>query len=33
MGDTGSLSLGGTIAVLALVLRKELLIPFYVESS
>ena len=27
MGDTGSLSLGGTIAVLALVLRKELLIP------
>ena len=28
MGDTGSLSLGGVIAVLALVLRKELLIPF-----
>ncbi|WP_422008756.1 phospho-N-acetylmuramoyl-pentapeptide-transferase [Roseivirga pacifica] len=27
MGDTGSLSLGGVIAVLALVLRKELLIP------
>ena len=27
MGDTGSLSLGGTIAVLALVIRKELLIP------
>ncbi len=27
MGDTGSLSLGGTIAVLALALRKELLIP------
>lgn len=27
MGDTGSLSLGGAIAVLALVLRKELLIP------
>ncbi len=27
MGDTGSLALGGTIAVLALVLRKELLIP------
>ena len=27
MGDTGSLSLGGIIAVLALVLRKELLIP------
>lgn len=28
MGDTGSLSLGGVIAVLAIVLRKELLIPF-----
>jgi len=27
MGDTGSLSLGGIIAVLALVLRKEFLIP------
>lgn len=27
MGDTGSLMLGGTIAVLAIVLRKELLIP------
>ena len=27
MGDTGSLSLGGIIAVLAIVLRKELLIP------
>lgn len=27
MGDTGSLSLGGVIAVLAFVLRKELLIP------
>jgi len=27
MGDTGSLSLGGVIAVLALILRKELLIP------
>lgn len=27
MGDTGSLSLGGVIAVMALVLRKELLIP------
>ncbi|MEM9258547.1 MAG: phospho-N-acetylmuramoyl-pentapeptide-transferase, partial [Bacteroidota bacterium] len=26
-GDTGSLSLGGVIAVLAIVLRKELLIP------
>ena len=37
MGDTGSLSIGGIIAVLALVLRKELLIPvlcgiFLVES-
>lgn len=27
MGDTGSLSIGGIIAVLALVIRKELLIP------
>jgi phospho-N-acetylmuramoyl-pentapeptide-transferase len=27
MGDTGSLAIGGIIAVLALVLRKELLIP------
>jgi len=27
MGDTGSLMLGGVIAVLALILRKELLIP------
>lgn len=27
MGDTGSLSIGGVIAVLALVVRKELLIP------
>lgn len=27
MGDTGSLSLGGTIAVLALCVRKELLLP------
>ncbi|MBK9270171.1 MAG: phospho-N-acetylmuramoyl-pentapeptide-transferase [Saprospiraceae bacterium] len=27
MGDTGSLTLGGIIAVLAIVLRKELLIP------
>lgn len=27
MGDTGSLSIGGVIAVLALALRKELLIP------
>ena len=36
MGDTGSLSLGGIIAVLALVIRKELLIPvlcgvFFIE--
>jgi phospho-N-acetylmuramoyl-pentapeptide-transferase len=27
MGDTGSLTLGGLIAALAIVLRKELLIP------
>ena len=27
MGDTGSLAIGGIIAVLALLLRKELLIP------
>ena len=27
MGDTGSLAIGGIIAVLALVIRKELLIP------
>ncbi len=27
MGDTGSLSLGGAIAVLALIVRKELLLP------
>jgi len=38
MGDTGSLSLGGVIAVLAIVLRKELLIPlmcgiFVVENA
>jgi len=37
MGDTGSLSLGGIIAVLALAIRKELLIPilcgiFMIES-
>ncbi len=37
MGDTGSLTLGGIIAVLAIVIRKELLIPilcgiFFVES-
>jgi phospho-N-acetylmuramoyl-pentapeptide-transferase len=37
MGDTGSLSLGGIIAVFAIVIRKELLIPilcgiFLVES-
>lgn len=29
MGDTGSLSLGGIIAVLAFVIRKELLIPLF----
>jgi phospho-N-acetylmuramoyl-pentapeptide-transferase len=37
MGDTGSLTLGGVIAVLALAVRKELLIPilcgiFFIES-
>ena len=37
MGDTGSLTLGGIIAVFAIVIRKELLIPilcgiFFVES-
>lgn len=37
MGDTGSLTLGGIIAVLALAVRKEILIPilcgiFFVES-
>jgi phospho-N-acetylmuramoyl-pentapeptide-transferase len=37
MGDTGSLSLGGIIAVFAIMIRKELLIPimcgiFFVES-
>ena len=37
MGDTGSLSLGGIIAVYAILIRKELLIPvmcgiFFVES-
>lgn len=37
MGDTGSLSLGGIIAVAAIIIRKELLIPvlcgiFFVES-
>ncbi len=29
MGDTGSLSLGGIVAVVAIVLRKELLIPIF----
>ena len=29
MGDTGSLALGGIIAALALIVRKELLIPFF----
>jgi phospho-N-acetylmuramoyl-pentapeptide-transferase len=28
MGDTGSLALGGIIAALAIIVRKELLIPF-----
>lgn len=37
MGDTGSLTLGGIIAVMAIVLRKELLIPllcgiFFIET-
>ena len=37
MGDTGSLTLGGIIAVLALAVRKELMIPllcgiFFIES-
>ena len=37
MGDTGSLTLGGIIAAMAIVLRKELLIPvlcgiFLIES-
>jgi phospho-N-acetylmuramoyl-pentapeptide-transferase len=27
MGDTGSLALGGIIAVFAVIIRKELLIP------
>ena len=27
MGDTGSLTIGGIIAVMAIILRKELLIP------
>ncbi|HSZ87318.1 MAG TPA: hypothetical protein VK787_14900, partial [Puia sp.] len=38
MGDTGSLMLGGVIAALAIIVRKELLIPifcgvFLVESA
>jgi phospho-N-acetylmuramoyl-pentapeptide-transferase len=37
MGDTGSLTLGGVIAVLAIIVRKELLIPilcgvFFIEN-
>jgi phospho-N-acetylmuramoyl-pentapeptide-transferase len=37
MGDTGSLSIGGIIAVFAIIIRKELLIPilcgiFFMES-
>ena len=29
MGDTGSLALGGIIAALAIIVRKELLIPIF----
>jgi phospho-N-acetylmuramoyl-pentapeptide-transferase len=29
MGDTGSLALGGAVAVLALIIKKELLIPIF----
>ena len=29
MGDTGSLALGGIIAAIAIIIRKELLIPFF----
>jgi len=37
MGDTGSLTLGGIIAVLAIIIHKELLIPilcgiYFIES-
>ena len=37
MGDTGSLTIGGIIAVIAIIIRKELLIPvlcgiFFAES-
>ncbi|NVJ71713.1 MAG: phospho-N-acetylmuramoyl-pentapeptide-transferase, partial [Flavobacteriaceae bacterium] len=37
MGDTGSLTIGGIIAVIAIIVRKELLIPllcgiFFAES-
>ena len=37
MGDTGSLTLGGILAVVAIIVRKELLLPilcgiFFVES-
>ena len=37
MGDTGSLSIGAIIAVLAIIIKKELLIPvlcgvFFIES-
>lgn len=31
MGDTGSLTLGGIIAVFAIIIRKELLIPIFCE--
>lgn len=33
MGDTGSLALGGTIAVCAILIRKELLIPSFAGFS
>ena len=37
MGDTGSLTIGGVIAVIAIIVRKELLVPvlcgiFFAES-
>jgi phospho-N-acetylmuramoyl-pentapeptide-transferase len=32
MGDTGSLTIGGIIAVLAISVRKELLIPVFIEN-
>ena len=33
MGDTGSLALGGIIAVFAIAIRKELLIPIFCGIS